>query len=811
MIKKISLFSLAAASLAAFNASADVLTPEQAYQAATRQGNASKVISRQASAKAIVPMLTVKDFKGDAAVYLFSDEAGSIVASAESGTPALLGYSDKKIASPGEIPDGLQYWMDYYTNEIQQYREGKYIERPMRASYENYAPVAPMLETLWDQESPYYNMCPRIGMYRCPSGCVATAMAQAMKYYNWPEQGKGSMSYYWESGNQTLSADFSASVYDWDNMLNTYTTSSSTTSKNAVALLMRDTGYSVMMDYYPSGSGARDQYIPSALYDYFSYDKSIRFESRDYYYNDEWIALVYSDVAAGHPVVYSGAGEAGGHCFVCDGYSSDGFFHFNWGWSGVSDGYYRLSALAPDVQGVGGNDGNFNCLQSIVYGMKKPEADSQLSIVIGTDSNVVAGATSYSSGNATIKASIINYSVESISGTFGVKLIPAEGEPIYVQGTDAVTMTSLRGNASSVNTVKVPVANFPTEGTYTVQPAFYTNDGKWVDVAVSHSYPKVLQVVANNGTLRFSNVNAPAYIEVSNFQLTSSLYVGKTFSVTFNVTCAGTEDFLGNMRLGLYSGNSLVSYSDVFDLNLEPGQSETIDMYANFLIPVSAGTYTMRLMDNMQYNYASKLVKMSNAPSGATKVTLTDLEVANAASTSTSGGRLIYKVNPEDIQIAATVTCTQGYLADAIEAYVYPISGGSPLASLGSCMNLLESGASAPLNIKGKFTDGVDGSNYMIGFYMGYTQLNNVLYITPDSTLGVVAATAEELQYAIEGDTLRIFGNEDGTSVARIYGADGNLVKESASNAIDISDVKAGVYFLILTDGTTAKTAKILR
>ena len=792
-----------------------VLTPEQAYRAALGNPQVASMAARAGAPQNIVPMLTVKA-ADQPAVYLFSTESGSIVASAESESPALLGYFDSPVTSPEQLPDGLLYMLDYYSREIKQLRDGNVMQRVSKAPAQDYAPVAPYVTTRWNQASPYYLMCPLLNNQRCVTGCVATAMAQAMKYYNWPAKGQGSISYKWTNGNQTLSTDFSQSEYQWDLMPNDFYGDNTKDQQKAVALLNMDCGYAVQMNYSPTASGAYDENIPLALYTYFNYDKSMRYEQRDNFYTEDWIALVYQDVAAKRPVIYCGQGEAGGHCFICDGYSSDGYFHFNWGWGGTSDGYFKLSALAPGIQGIGGNNGNFNSMQSIVYSLQTPNADSKLGVVLSIDGGVTAGADSYTSGSIKLGSSdgIINYSVEAVTGTFGAKLIPTDGgDPIYVQGSDESTLSTINGSSSSVSGYRVPFNNFPTSGTYTVEPAFYM-DGQWYDVETSKTYPYGLSCTIEDGTIYFNQTEAAAQLEVSNFEVTSELYAGLPFEVTFDASNPGTEQYYGDMRLALLSSGTsqMVNYTSVFTVDVNAGDTDTQSLVTEFVSNVQPGTYDLALISGYGFIYAKESVTISAAPTGPTSVTLSNLSVANASGTGTdSAGFTTYIVDPSDIQITGTVTCTEGYLADAIDAYIFPPGGGTSLASLGSSFHLLKSGSSAPLSIQGTFPSAQDNAEYLVGFFKGSTQVEGAyLYIVTDKSSGVTAVQAADLNYSIEGDTLLLNGTAD-NALTRVYASDGTLVVESTGNEIDLGAAKGGVFLIVVTDGTQARTAKIVR
>jgi hypothetical protein len=209
------------------------------------------------------------------------------------------------------------------------------------------ASAGPLLSTEWGQSTYYNDYCPVD--YDGPDdhalvGCVAVAMAQVMKYYNFPETGSGSHSYSHPSYG-TLSADFGSTTYDWDSMPDSLSDYDSD-----VAELLYHAGVSVDMDYGPSGSGASTGATATALKTYFSYDNTASYVRKSDYSGDDWAALLREEIDNNRPVIYRGYDvDAGsGHAFVCDGYSGSDYFHFNWGWYGsYQDEYFYLNDLTP--------------------------------------------------------------------------------------------------------------------------------------------------------------------------------------------------------------------------------------------------------------------------------------------------------------------------------------------------------------------------------------------------------------------------------------------------------------------------------
>jgi len=126
-------------------------------------------------------------------------------------------------------------------------------------------PLPPICKTKWNQNAPYNNLCPTVGTTNCVTGCVATAVAQVLKTYEYPTQcSGGTYSYTWTANNsQTLSLNYDEVTLDWANMLDTYDASATDEQKNAVATLMKAVGYGVNMGYTTSESGAAHSMFPS--------------------------------------------------------------------------------------------------------------------------------------------------------------------------------------------------------------------------------------------------------------------------------------------------------------------------------------------------------------------------------------------------------------------------------------------------------------------------------------------------------------------------------------------------------------------
>jgi len=211
--------------------------------------------------------------------------------------------------------------------------------------------VGPLIQTSWNQ-SPYYNaLCPGGSV----TGCVATAMAQVIRYYQHPNKGTGSHSYY-HSTYGNLSANFGTTTYNYANM-----PLSISSANNDVATLCYHCGVSVEMNYSPSGSSASTAYSPTAYKTYFGYSTTAAYDSKDYYTDIQWKIMLRAEHMYNRPVMYRGTGSYGGHSFIVDGFQYPDHFHFNWGWGGSSDGYFYLTSLNPGYYDfTSGQGGVFN-------------------------------------------------------------------------------------------------------------------------------------------------------------------------------------------------------------------------------------------------------------------------------------------------------------------------------------------------------------------------------------------------------------------------------------------------------------------
>ena len=304
-------------------------------------------------------------YKTEAAeLYVFNKAGGGwvIVAGEDRARKTILAYSHTGSFDYETAPDGVKMLLEQYADGISKLRKNGLpeVKHSRRAPQGEIKPfVEPLIKTSWNQIAPYNNMTPLDDGVPSVTGCVATAMAQIMNYWQWPKQGNGQHTN--TRSNAHESRDFSQSVYDWDNMLGAYIDGEyNDTQANAVARLMADIGTASNMGYTCGSSAAYSVDAFMALPRYFGYDEENMCIVYRVDYQSDWDDLLREELSAGRPMYYTGMDRGGGsHAFICDGYESLDYFHFNMGWGGQSNNYYLTSSVA-------GYDG----LHSIIKGIQ---------------------------------------------------------------------------------------------------------------------------------------------------------------------------------------------------------------------------------------------------------------------------------------------------------------------------------------------------------------------------------------------------------------------------------------------------------
>lgn len=348
--------------------------------------------------------------------------SGFIVVSRSNTFPAIIGESTHDFDSANIAP-GFKWWMENISKSLA-YRDANNMGR---TAISVSTTIYPFITTKWNQDTPYNLLCPKVGsLTHGYTGCVATAMSQILKYYNYPSTSKGSGGYSTVVGNDTIVRLATINTtYEWNNMSNSYLTSNAITPTNiaAVATLMRDAGYGANMEYGVDGSGTTDYEAAISFVNNFTYNPySLKYLMKELYTDDEWAQIIYNEIKNKRPILYGGSTKTNeGHAFVFDGINTDGNVDVNWGWGGACDGWYDIFDLTPIGLGDEFSSGTtFSEGNDMILGFDPhPDATGSDFSIWGTDTNCSFSISSENKLSITMTA-FYNFAYKTFTGDFAI-------------------------------------------------------------------------------------------------------------------------------------------------------------------------------------------------------------------------------------------------------------------------------------------------------------------------------------------------------------------------------------------------------
>ena len=381
-------------------------------------------------------------------IFNFNDSTGYAIVGGDDRMPAIVGYSDKGTLNPDNLPVNLKSFLAAYKATVESVEKGdtaavKNVKAAMKREAGSYTPIAPLLGGIeWSQNAPFNNLCPKYdGKYNAVTGCVATAMAQIMRYWKYPSSLlEGIPAYVSQSYNIPIDSIPNGIGYDWDNMPEKYNGDFTNNQAFAVATLMQHIGASVKMDYGPE-SGAYDKDVIPALTHYFGYDKDIiKMLDRTNFEWEDWNKILQDELGKKRPIYYCGQSFIGGHAFVSDGMDSDGYYHINWGWGGKSNDYFDITILNPN-NGIGFNESNSAILGIVPNNSQDKQPSFEYDRMVVSDISDFSYSSERNSVSDSFSGSVSyvlsNFSKsESVLFTLGIK---AEDGHIIPVSTDYLT------------------------------------------------------------------------------------------------------------------------------------------------------------------------------------------------------------------------------------------------------------------------------------------------------------------------------------------------------------------------------------
>ena len=489
------------------------------------------------------------DKTNNAPYYAFNLEQGYVIVSGDDEMTELVGYAENGFFDAENVPPQMQLWLDGYAEYVAAVQSGKAKARKILLSDSPSVVVEPLVTTKWNQDAPFNNFAPEYtddnnNTQRCATGCAATAMAQIMKFHNWPEQGVGHYSYEHQSFG-TISSNFSEHVYDWTNMIDRYNNGEySNVQADAVALLMKDCGVSLNMNYGPVSGASIYSYTP-AFKNYFRY--SSRTVNRSGCETAEFTKIITDELQEGRPIIYCGTGEDGGHAFVVDGYDTNYFLHVNWGWGGYSDGYFDMNYMDPTGLGIGGGSGAFKWNQGIVLarplkdGVEPYEFIQQLCFVLFND---VQGGIFCEQEMPANKGDVVTILLRNTANLSGESFFGSLNVGVFDDSGALVTM----GNEERIENNNSELLEFQSGSLYSVDLPMTLNtagiaDGNYIVRAMSKANGNVWRKFASTDCLNMTVADGKVSLvsPTPNISLTGigsyngNVYKGNPFSVNITI------------------------------------------------------------------------------------------------------------------------------------------------------------------------------------------------------------------------------------------------------------------------------------
>lgn len=539
------------------------------------------------------------DKTNNAPYYAFNLEQGYVIVSGDDEMSELVGYAENGFFDAENVPPQMQLWLDGYAEYVAAVQSGKAKARKILLSDSPSVVVEPLVTTKWNQDAPFNNFAPEYtddnnNTQRCATGCAATAMAQIMKFHNWPEQGVGHYSYEHQSFG-TISSNFSEHVYDWTNMIDRYNNGEySSEQADAVALLMKDCGVSLNMNYGPVSGASIYSYYP-AFKNYFRY--SSRTVNRSGCETAEFTKIITDELQEGRPIIYCGTGEDGGHAFVVDGYDTNYFLHVNWGWGGYSDGYFDMNYMDPTGLGIGGGSGAFKWNQGIVLarplkdGVEPYEFIQQLCFVPYDD---VKGGIFCEQEMPANKGDVVTILLRNTANLSGESFFGSLNVGVFDDSGALVTM----GNEERIENNNGDLLEFQSGSLYSVDLPMTLNtagiaDGNYIVRAMSKANGDVWRKFASTDCLNMTVADGKVYLSAPTPNISmvgigsydTATYKGFSFnadvtvhnsssipvdgSIMFTVTDSETGDALsGSLRAIVYDNcdfKARISFPTTYD------------------------------------------------------------------------------------------------------------------------------------------------------------------------------------------------------------------------------------------------------
>ena len=768
------------------------------------------------------------------AFYIYNNgtEAFAIVSGDDRMKP-ILGYSDKGAFVTENIPANIVSFLASYVTEmnwlVTNDAPAKTFYAPATRSYPS--AVSPLLGSImYNQSAPYNDFCPEQDGSTSVTGCVATAMAQVLKYHEYPTTGSGSITYTTSTYNLSCTFNYSDTTFVWADMLDQYVTGEYTSAQaNAVASLMYGCGVSVNMDYTSDESGAEPYSIPNALTTYFNYDSNIAYVERAYFTYTEWMDLIKNELSNSRPILYDGVSTEGGHEFVFDGYDENDMVHVNWGWAGQDNGYFVISDLDPSSPGIGGGTnlgGGFTSNQGMNIGIQPPSSTSTYTSYFTCDSISLSSTTvSLGSTFSPTLYMLVNMS-SSFTGDIALIFEQNGTQTVISSGSFSQSVPTQEGyqsiawsNFNSSSTLPTTLA----DGNYVFYAATKSTaktESTWSPVrGIMGSNTKYNVVVANSVATFTPYWGTDIQISAS-VDVLHDLYIDKTgeFTLTYQNNSSSSE-YYGTISIALLSEGSIVTLLSSNEVYMTAGQTSTTADVAvtieddsdsdssSSTSTLSAGTYSICAVAQWGDGYVEL-----GTPQSVTLYTYSgtsDISVTSASLASTT----IEPTGTLTINAEIEATGTAPVYIDQIAAALFD-SGGTTSINVFYKNVYITVGDTYSLSMT--ITPNLDEGNYFVMLYKPVTSgsstseesMSSQLSFTVKGGTGIEDSNEEGGDKVIvypqpAGEVLYVRAPSD-VNMAEIYNVAGQLLKKEylvgsgTEFSLPISQFASGTYILVL-------------
>ncbi len=723
-----------------------------------------------------------------AAYYVFNAERnGYVIVAGDDRAPAVLGYSDKGSFNAQDVPEALQELLDSYAEQIEALDQGNMAAPQLTAG----PAISPLLTCTWSQKGPYNHLLPFINGSRAVAGCVATALAQVMYYWKWPAQPTMTIPEYTTSSLGIVMPALEPVAFNWEAMQDGYLTSDTLSVEGlAAATLTQYAAQAAEMDFKDGSSGATTTRSPFFLSTYFGYKASAHSLYRSNYTAQEWADIIYNELAAGRPVIYSGSKKTSGHAFICDGYNGEGLYHFNWGWNGQSNGYFLLNVLNPDLQGTGSASGAYGYVlsQAAVVGIEPGEGENIFAMTV-SDVALNSASTTREGTNfdfrATITGRFRNYTSQVIAARFGWGLFDENNnfmERLYSSYTTGVKP----GNYFTLTEKVVSFGEGMTSGTYRILPmcSEYGLDNWRPCVGADKNYFEVT-INDNECTIKGYGSAADRQYTINDITMEGMMHNGRPIDINMNITNDG--DSYNNL-LYLFANNTFIAAAYV-----SISKGETADIPFRFM-PTAAGDYTLTWSwnDDGSAPIATRTITVNPMPEASLSGTLKVLNVTDATNKIVTSDKF-------SVELTVTNNGTETYNEDLSFKLYKHTAGNSGTSVQGMSMPIvLEPGETK--TVQADFDNVVNGWKYFANAYYYTAGTETKIKGTSFHTI-IFPEAPEVLPGDVNGDTAR---NIQDVTVLINYLLNGTTEGVNLANAdvdgstiINIQDVTALIGFLL--------------